>query len=86
MEAAGIEPASEINSPIAPTCFFPDLILASGAALGIGCPECSPGDLDPASQTACGTQPQSMPIDPALRRHPGRLWRLVLLRQPLHKN
>ena len=86
MEAAGIEPASEINSPIAPTCFSPDLILAPGTALGVGCSRCSPGDLGPASRATRGAQPQSMPIFPALRRRPGRSWRLILVRQPLHKN
>jgi hypothetical protein len=39
VEAAGIEPASEINLPVAPTCFFPDLILATRSTQGIGSPD-----------------------------------------------
>jgi hypothetical protein len=58
MEAAGIEPASEINLLITPTCFFPDLNLVSGSAQGIGYPENQPGDLGRASQTAREAQPQ----------------------------
>ena len=39
VEAAGIEPASETDLSIAPTCFFPDLILAPRSTQGIGSPQ-----------------------------------------------
>ncbi len=77
VEAAGIEPASEINLPIAPTCFLPDLNLVSEVAQGIGYSANQPGYLGPASQTTGRAQPQSMPIRPMLRYPPGRSRRLV---------
>ncbi len=86
MEAAGIEPASEINSLITPTCFFPDLNLASVVAQGTGYRFGQSGDLNPTLRTRAGSSLRGMPIPPALRHRPGRLWRLILVRQPLRKN
>ena len=58
VEAAGIEPASEMNLPIAPTCFSLDLISSPESPEGSGSSEDQPADLNPAPQATCGVQSQ----------------------------